>query len=48
VPVDKAQALALTLGEAVEIFDLVRQRGIALVHAKNFKGQPHFGQASPH
>jgi hypothetical protein len=48
VPIDQAQALTLTLGETVETLDLVRHRGIALVHAKNFKGPPPFGQASPH
>ncbi|MDR6624163.1 hypothetical protein J2728_000458 [Caulobacter segnis] len=48
VPIDQAQALTLTLGETVETLDLVRHRGIALVHGKNFKGPPPFGQASPH
>jgi hypothetical protein len=48
VPIDQAQALTLTLGETVERLDLVRHRGIALVHAKNFKGPTPLGQASPH
>lgn len=48
VPINQAQALTLTLGETVESLDLVRHRGITLLHGKNFKGPPPFGQAWPH
>jgi hypothetical protein len=48
VPINQTQALTLTLGETIEALDLIRHRGIALVHGKNFKGPPPFGQALPH
>ena len=48
VPIDEAQAFALTLGEAIQALGLSRQGVIALIHDRNLMRTPRIGKRPEH
>lgn len=44
VTIDESKALALTLGEAFQAIDLVRQGRVALIHRRNLMRTSRFGK----